>query len=59
MPASEMATSVNDKVEDLVTCGVCLLEYDQDERKPKNLECFHVVCLQCLTVNVLFVEIIF
>ena len=49
-PAREMAT-LDEELEDLVTCSVCLLEYNQDERKPKYLQCYHVLCLQCLTVH--------
>jgi hypothetical protein len=43
--------TLDEEVEDLVTCTVCMLEYDHDERKPKYLQCHHVLCLQCLTVN--------
>ncbi|XP_046640768.1 uncharacterized protein LOC124326148 [Daphnia pulicaria] len=46
----EMATAnvVTDVVEDFVTCGVCLCEYDEEIRKPKFLPCSHTVCFLCL-----------
>ena len=39
--------------EDFITCGVCLCEYDDLNRKPKFLSCAarHTVCLPCLRVN--------
>ena len=46
------AASAPHEVEDLVTCGVCYFEYDEVLHRPKFLNCFHTVCLQCLTVNI-------
>lgn len=48
----KMATAnvVTDVVEDFVTCGVCLCEYDEEIRKPKFLPCSHTVCFLCLQV---------
>ena len=40
-------------VEDLMTCGVCLCEYDEVDRKPKFLPCAHTFCLLCLKVTLL------
>ena len=39
--------------DDFITCGVCLCEYDDLNRKPKFLSCAarHTVCLPCLRVN--------
>ncbi|XP_046448004.1 uncharacterized protein LOC124196812 [Daphnia pulex] len=37
-----------DVVEDFVTCGVCLCEYDEEIRKPKFLPCSHTVCFLCV-----------
>ena len=54
---SEMATDCKSEeiqeIESLVTCSVCLCEYDADVRKPKFLPCAHTLCLECLKVNVL------
>jgi hypothetical protein len=48
----EMATANvgTDVVEDFVTCGVCLYEYDEEIRKPKFLSCSHTVCFLCVQV---------
>jgi hypothetical protein len=42
------------EVEDFVTCGVCLQEYDEEIRKPKFLQCTarHTACLLCLKVAI-------
>lgn len=42
------------EVEDFVTCGVCLQEYDDEIRKPKFLQCTarHTACLLCLKVAI-------
>ena len=37
-------------VDDFVTCGVCMNEYDTENKKPKFLQCSHTICLQCLKV---------
>ncbi|XP_046641062.1 putative HERC2-like protein 3 isoform X2 [Daphnia pulicaria] len=42
----EMASE--NELEDFVTCGVCLCEYDEVKRKPKFLQCAHTVCCECL-----------
>ncbi|XP_069671468.1 uncharacterized protein [Periplaneta americana] len=33
---------------DLVRCGVCLERFNEDERKPKFLQCYHTFCVHCL-----------
>ena len=40
----------NSDVDDFVTCGVCMNEYDTENKKPKFLQCSHTICLQCLKV---------
>ena len=40
----------DEELEDLTTCGVCFMDYDDNLNKPKFLQCFHTVCLQCLQV---------
>jgi hypothetical protein len=34
----------------LITCGMCLKDYDED-REPKFLPCAHTFCKLCLTVS--------
>ncbi|XP_045032864.1 E3 ubiquitin-protein ligase TRIM21 [Daphnia magna] len=46
-----MSSVVSDddaEVIDLVTCSVCLCEFDDANRKPKFLPCGHTICLTCL-----------
>ena len=38
------------ETEDLVTCSVCLYEYDQNIRQPKCIPCSHTFCSLCLEV---------
>ncbi len=47
-----MAAACGGEVEDLITCPICMCEYDDviENRKPKFLSCSHTVCLQCLKV---------
>ena len=45
-----MACANNNEVYDLVTCGVCFIEFDTENKKPKFLQCSHTFCLQCLKV---------
>nr|CAH0111625.1 unnamed protein product [Daphnia galeata] len=42
-----MATSNASEIEELVTCQICLYEYDRETRKPKFLQCAHTICLLC------------
>lgn len=49
-----MATSLLNESEDLMTsltCGVCLNQYDLENRKPKSLQCKHTICLSCAQVT--------
>ena len=46
----------NSDVDDFVTCGVCLNEYDTENKKPKFLQCSHTLCLQCLKVYSLLIH---
>ena len=38
-------------IEFLVTCSVCLCDYDDESRKQKFLPCLHSFCQSCLTVS--------
>ncbi|EFX82378.1 hypothetical protein DAPPUDRAFT_302628 [Daphnia pulex] len=42
-----MATSSVETLEELVTCNICLNQYDEEIRKPKFLQCSHTICLEC------------
>ncbi|EFO99489.1 hypothetical protein CRE_22387 [Caenorhabditis remanei] len=33
---------------DAMSCGICLENYDNDEKLPKVLDCGHTICLVCL-----------
>ncbi|GFG30550.1 hypothetical protein Cfor_10834 [Coptotermes formosanus] len=33
----------------IVRCGICKKLFNQDDRKPKFLQCYHTYCAQCLT----------
>jgi hypothetical protein len=39
------------EIQDLITCSICLTEFDQDEHSPKFLPCGHTLCSSCLKVN--------
>ncbi|PNF29297.1 Peptidyl-prolyl cis-trans isomerase A2 [Cryptotermes secundus] len=34
---------------DLVRCGICMERFNQEDRKPKFLQCYHTYCCKCLT----------
>lgn len=38
----------SDQDEDLVSCHICLYEYDYAEHQPKFLDCHHYFCSSCL-----------
>lgn len=42
---------VEEQIEDLSTCCVCLEFYNDGERKPKFLSCHHCLCLKCILVS--------
>ncbi|EFX82382.1 hypothetical protein DAPPUDRAFT_316826 [Daphnia pulex] len=42
-----MATLSVKLLEELVTCNICLNQYDEGIRKPKFLQCSHTICLEC------------
>ena len=50
----DMATQQQNKEQfaDLITCSVCLDEFNQKQRAPKFLPCSHTICLDCLKVSV-------
>jgi hypothetical protein len=52
---STMENSV-EEAEDLITCIVCFLEYDEEVSKPKFLACSHSVCSKCLEVSPLVIK---
>lgn len=35
---------------DGIECGVCLIEFDDGENKPKSLACGHIFCVRCIKV---------
>ena len=43
-------TTLAEESDDLVTCAVCLTDYNEKKRRPKFLPCAHTVCLSCLKV---------
>jgi len=45
----KMAT-LADESKYLTTCVVCLMEYNELERRPKFMPCAHTICLSCLKV---------
>ena len=48
-----MADPLKEETVDLITCCVCIHQYDQGQRKPKFLNCSHSACQQCLQVIIL------
>ena len=44
------ANELNEESDDFVTCSVCLIEYDEDIRRPKYLPCHHSLCSCCIKV---------
>lgn len=49
-----MATLSVKLLEELVTCNICLNQYDERIRKPKFLQCSHTICLECFQVYEMF-----
>ena len=50
MPNSKMS-AVEEESNDLSHCCVCFEEFDNGERKPKFLTCYHTLCLMCAKVK--------
>uniref|UniRef100_A0A3B1JQB1 RING-type E3 ubiquitin transferase n=1 Tax=Astyanax mexicanus TaxID=7994 RepID=A0A3B1JQB1_ASTMX len=48
MAARCTATSVQYLVREVLECPICLETYNQDQLRPKLLQCGHSVCRQCL-----------
>ena len=46
-----------DEEADLITCGVCWNQFDDEVHKPKFLACHHTFCLQCLQVLFFFLYV--
>jgi len=44
----ETETPVAATDEDLITCHVCLLRFNEANRKPKSLDCHHYFCIKCI-----------
>ena len=57
MAAAAAAAMESEETESLVTCSVCLCEYNTNVRKPKFLPCSHTLCLKCLKVFFFYFEI--
>jgi len=34
---------------DILVCGICKKRFNEDDRKPKFLQCYHTYCYKCLT----------
>ena len=51
--ASKVA-GVKEENDDLITCSKCKHIYNEGERKPKFLPCFHCYCLECIQVSASF-----
>jgi hypothetical protein len=49
-----MAMRVDTLDEDLITCQICLYEFDEEIKKPKFLQCSHTICLECFQVRNFF-----
>lgn len=47
------AIQITQELEDLITCPICLCEYEEssEDHKPKLLFCSHTLCCQCLKVS--------
>ncbi|XP_046641053.1 E3 ubiquitin-protein ligase RNF168-like isoform X2 [Daphnia pulicaria] len=39
--------NVNTLDEEFITCQICLYEFDEENKKPKFLQCSHTICLEC------------
>jgi hypothetical protein len=42
--------NVNTLDEEFITCQICLYEFDEENKKPKFLQCSHTICLECFQV---------
>jgi hypothetical protein len=40
---------MSESAQDLVRCGICMECFNQDDCKPKFLQCYHTYCSKCLT----------
>ena len=49
--ASNEPTTAEQESDDLTTCCVCFEVYNEGDRKPKFLSCFHTHCLVCIKVS--------
>ena len=41
-----------EEIKDLSTCCVCLNSYDNNQHKPKHLDCHHTFCTFCIKVQI-------
>lgn len=46
---------MEDVDEDLISCHVCLLRFDEELHKPKYLDCHHSFCMMCIKVIQIFI----
>ena len=45
-----MAVELEDVDEDLISCRICFLRFDEELHKPKYLDCHHSFCIMCIQV---------
>jgi len=53
------ACTYSEETESFVTCSICLCEFDGETRKPKFLPCAHTLCLECLKVTFVCIDLVF
>ena len=53
------ACTYSEETESFVTCSICLCEFDGETRKPKFLPCAHTLCLECLKVTLVCIDLVF
>ena len=58
MASNEVSTTDDGESEDQATCCICLHTFNDLERKPKFLPCFHTVCVTCIKVSSRFSQYI-
>jgi hypothetical protein len=51
------ACTYSEETESFVTCSICLCEFDGETRKPKFLPCAHTLCLECLKVTLVCIDL--
>ncbi|XP_021940339.1 tripartite motif-containing protein 72-like isoform X2 [Zootermopsis nevadensis] len=47
--AQNQVSDMSKRSVDLIECGICMERFNQDDCKPKFLQCYHTYCSNCLT----------